>query len=304
MSHKSLKKRKRGGHGEEEHANHERWMISYADMLTLLFVLFVVLFAMGSIDQAKYQRLAESLASGFGAQTAVFSGQTAPLDGASEDDTVLPLSAGADPRLKDTVVKEQMTSKEKLAAQAALAEAASVKQATDIAAAAKEVENLRKIQEKITAALVKAKMNKDVYFTINERGLIVTVVSSDVVFAGDRADLRPGGRKILHAIAPSLVPLPNSIAVDGHTNQLKVPTIIYPTAWELSTARASIVVRRLVDEGVKAGRLTASGYAGTRPLIPPSDPRSVTMNRRVDVVVLSTLTAEQRALLPELAKVK
>jgi chemotaxis protein MotB len=165
----------------------------------------------------------------------------------------------------------------------------------------REVENLRKIQDEITAALRNAKMERDVHFTINERGLVVTVVSSDVVFAGDRADLRPGGRRILHAVAPSLARLPNDLAVDGHTNQLNVPTINYPSAWELSTARASIVVRHLAAEGVQAKRLTASGYAGTRPLIDPADPRSVTMNRRVDVVVLSMLSAEQRELLPVVA---
>jgi chemotaxis protein MotB len=100
---------------------------------------------------------------------------------------------------------------------------------------------------------------------------------------------------------PSLRTLPNSIEVDGHTNQLQVPTVNYPSAWELSTARASTVVRYLVEHGLAGGRMSASGFAGTRPLIPPSDPRSVTMNRRVDIVVLSNLPPEERALLPAAA---
>jgi chemotaxis protein MotB len=300
MSHKSAKgRRKHGGH-EEEHENHERWLVSYADMLTLLFVLFVVLFAMSAVDQRKFQQLANGLAEGFGSPSVAFNGKQAPLDGSAQEAQVLPLQPGANPGLKESV-RKAATSQEQAAVKAAIAAAERGKASRDAAAAVKEVENLRKIQAQILAALRKARMERDVRFTINERGLVVTVVSSEVVFPGDLADLRPGGRRILHAIGPALVNLPNDIAVDGHTNQLKVPTRAYPSAWELSTARASVVVRELVAEGVVAKRLTAAGYAGTRPLIDPADPRSVALNRRVDIVVLSTLPAEQRALLPVVA---
>jgi chemotaxis protein MotB len=122
-----------------------------------------------------------------------------------------------------------------------------------------------------------------------------------VIFAGDRADLLTDGRAIVDAVAPALRPLPNRVQVDGHTNQLPVPTIIYPSAWELSTARAAAVVRRLDADGVSKKRLAAAGFADTRPLLPPTDTRSVTMNRRVDIVVLSTLPPQQASLLPSAA---
>jgi chemotaxis protein MotB len=296
--HAGPRRKRKGGHEEpEEHANHERWLVSYADMLTLLFVLFVVLFSMSSVDQRKFAQLADGLAEGFGAPGAAFSGQDGPMSGSGQATTILPLNPGADPNLAAAGEPDKV----KAAAKAAVATAERAKASVDARAAVREVDNLRKIQKQITTALRKAKMDRNVHFAINERGLVVTVVSSDVVFAGDRADLRPGGRKIMHAVAPSLLKLPNDIAVDGHTNQLKVPTINYPSAWELSTARASVVVRTLGAEGIVAGRLTASGYAGTRPLIDPADPRSITMNRRVDVVVLSMLSAEQRELLPAIA---
>jgi chemotaxis protein MotB len=296
--HAGPKRKRKGGHEEhEEHANHERWLVSYADMLTLLFVLFVVLFSMSSVDQRKFAQLADGLAEGFGSPGAAFSGQSGPMTGNGQATTILPLNPGADPNL----AAAGEPSKEKTAAKAAVAAAERSKASVNAKAAVREVDNLRKIQKQIAAALRKAKMDRNVHFTINERGLVVTVVSSDVVFAGDRADLRPNGRKIMHAVAPSLLKMPNDIAVDGHTNQLKVPTRNYPSAWELSTARASVVVRTLSAEGISAKRLTASGYAGTRPLIDPADPRSITMNRRVDVVVLSMLSAEQRELLPAIA---
>lgn len=300
MSVKGPHKRKRKHHEEhEEHVNHERWLVSYADMLTVLFILFIVMFAMSQVDQKKFEDLASGLRESFGGPTVAFSGKTGTMDGQGETTTLLPVNPGADPRLSESVRKDNKEADAQ--ARAAVAAAERAKASANAEAAIREVENLRKIQKQITAALRRAKMDRDVHFTINERGLVVTVVSSDVVFAGDRADLRPGGHKILHAVAPSLVKLPNDIAVDGHTNQLKVPTINYPSAWELSTARASVVVRKLVGEGIAARRLTASGYAGTRPLIDPDDPRSVTMNRRVDVVVLSSLSADVRELLPVVA---
>jgi chemotaxis protein MotB len=141
-----------------------------------------------------------------------------------------------------------------------------------------------------------------VQFQIDERGLVITIVTSSVVFAGDRADLLPAGAQILAAVGPPLRPLPNNIEVDGHTNQLPVPTRRYPTAWELSTARASTVVRYLIDRiGVQPTRLAAAGFAGERPLYPPASARAATLNRRVEIIVLSRLAAADRALLPAAA---
>jgi chemotaxis protein MotB len=153
----------------------------------------------------------------------------------------------------------------------------------------------------VAAALVKAKLQDQVKFTINERGLIITVVTNEVVFDGGDAKLRSGGEKILDAIAPALAKLPNNIEVDGHTNQLKATTGQYPSGWELSAARASTVVRYLTGEGLAKDRMSAVGFSDTKPLINPKDPKSVQMNRRVDVVVLTQLTAEQAALLPVVA---
>ncbi len=168
----------------------------------------------------------------------------------------------------------------------------------DAQAAIKEAENLKKIQEQITKALAEKNLQDNVQFTIDERGLVVTVVTNEIVFEGNRAELRSGGVKILEAIDATLRGLPNKLQVDGHTNQLNVQTSFYPSGWELSTARASAVVRYLAGHGISPQRLSAAGYSDTRPLIDPKDPRSVTLNRRVDIVVLSGLPAAQRELLP------
>ena len=297
MTHKGTKKH-RGGHEEEEHVNHERWLVTYADMLTLLMVLFIILFAMSSVDKAKYAELADGLADGFGAPSVAFTGKTAPLEGSGNSATVIPLDPGANPGLAQEAPTSPAAAK---IASEAVARADRAEASKNAQAAVNEAENLKEIQEKITAALKLKHLENAVRFQIDERGLIVTVVSNEVVFAGDRADLLTAGRQILDAVLPPLRTIPNKIQVDGHTNQLKVAVRNYPSGWELSTARASTVVRYLAGKGIAEGRLGAAGYADTRPLVPLSNPNWITMNRRVDIVVLTMLPADQAALLPSAA---
>jgi chemotaxis protein MotB len=113
--------------------------------------------------------------------------------------------------------------------------------------------------------------------------------------------LRPEGRQILDAVAPALRDLPNQLGVEGHANHLPVtPGGPWPSNWELSAYRATTVVRYLAGDGVPQERMAANGYSDTRPLVPETDPNAVTVNRRVDVVVMSDASAEANELLPGL----
>ena len=294
-------KRKKGGHEEhEEHVNHERWLVSYADMLTLLFVLFVVLFSMSSIDQKKFAELASGLSAGFGAQSVTFQGQTSNLEGSGSAAQVVEIDPGANPG-DGSSGTQSLTTAQKAAVDRAIQAQSRAKASQDAQAATKEAKNLKEVERKISDALQAAKLLDQVKFTIDQRGLVVTVVTNEVVFEGDRAELRPGGATILDALAPTLLKLPNNIEVDGNTNQLASQTKYYPSGWELSAARASAVVRYLTDHGLAKKRMSAVGFSDTKPLIDPADPRSITMNRRVDVVVLTMLKPDQAALLPAAA---
>jgi chemotaxis protein MotB len=294
-------KRKKGGHEEhEEHVNHERWLVSYADMLTLLFVLFVVLFSMSSVDQKKFAQLAAGLSAGFGAQSVTFQGSASTLDGSGNATQFIPIDPGANPGDGGSGTAN-MSAKQKQAVEAAVRAESRAKASQNAQAAAKEAQDLKKIEQQISDSLAKSKLLGDVKFTINQRGLVVTVLTNEVVFPGNRADLQPGGAKILDAIAPPLLKRPNNIEVDGNTNQLKATTSFYPSGWELSTARASTVVRYLIGGGLAKDRMQAVGFSDTKPLLPAGDPRSVQLNRRVDVVVLTQLSADQAALLPSAA---
>jgi len=297
-----------GGHGSkarrhkkhpphEEHENHERWLVSYADMMTLLMVLFLVLFAMSQVDVTKFTKLKAGLAAGFGAESVALEGKGTKVQ---EQEDPLPFDPGqkvgvpVDPNSGD-ISDEQL--------QKAVAAADRAKQSQMARHAKAEVEKLEEVKKKLEAELAAKGMADAVKFSIDERGLVVTIVTNQVVFPGDSATLLDGGKKVLDSIGPLVASLPNKIQVDGHTNQLPGGTQNYPSGWELSSARASSVVRYLIDNyHLPETRLSAAGYADTRPLYPPSDPRAVTQNRRVEVVVMSSLPADERALLPGIAK--
>ena len=128
------------------------------------------------------------------------------------------------------------------------------------------------------------------------------IVSDPVLFDAESATLLPQGRAILDAIAPALAALPNQLDVEGHANHLAVtPGGPWPSNWELSASRASTVVRYLAGTGVPESHMSATGYSSTRPMVPETDPGAITLNRRVDIVVLSTASAEANELLPGLA---
>ena len=281
-------KHKRGGHEEEEHENHERWLVSYADMMTLLMVLFIVLFAISQVDQKKFNELKNGLAVGFGNPSVAFNGGEATLLESSDSNSPMDLASGVGGTTSDaTAVQEAVQARERARA--------SQRQA----AAAAEVRNFDKVKEQITAALTRQGLQDQVQYSIDERGLVVTIVTSSIVFNGNEATLLTDGRRIIDAIGPSIAGLPNKIEVDGHTNQLSGGTGSYPSGWELSTARASAVLRMLAaDGGIAEARLQATGFADTKPLYPVTDPRAAALNRRVEVIVLSALPADTRALLP------
>jgi len=286
---------KAGGHRatkheeHEEHENHERWLVSAFDMMTLLFVLFVVLFAMSKVDEQKFAALAKGMAESFGGPIAVLpaaSPEGSVLDGlpgATDVATAIP----ADPSVDQAQVDQA-------AAQAA------VQRAQNVAAEAQAAyAELAAAHDKIEAALAAAGYSGAARYEIDERGLVVHIVADAVLFDAEEAVLRPEGRAILAAVAPSLRELPNQLDVEGHANHLPVSRGgPWASNWELSATRATTVVRYLATESVPQPRLSATGYSSTRPLVPESDPTAVTVNRRVDVVVLSDASAEANALLP------
>ena len=284
---------------EEEHENHERWLVSYADMITVLMALFIVLFAISQIDNQKFLELRNGLAHGFGTSS------TIPVDGGSgllTDDGEVPSPTRLDVMAAPKPVNLTGNGQGGMAEGASSARTAADQAATQ-AAAQREVARLVEVRERLTSALNGQGLGDRVRFRITERGLIAAVVADDVFFENASAAIQPTGRRVLDAMAPTLRDLPEEIAVEGHANHLRMSgSTLYPTNWELSAARAASVVRHLAGPGgIKATRMSAIGFGDTRPLYPVTSPEAISGNRRVDLVVLSQQPAAVRALLPAFA---
>jgi chemotaxis protein MotB len=276
-------------HEEEEHENHERWLVSYADMVTLLMCLFIVLFAMSQVDKAKFAALSAGLSASFGAPINALPGMTPEGDVLDALPAPIDIAAGIAPGEK--AAQEDVD--------AAAAQAAAQRAERVAAEAASAYDELAAARERIDAALTQAGYAGAARYEIDERGLVVHIVADAVLFDAEEAVLRPEGRQILDAVAPTLIALPNVLRIEGHANHLPVSRGgPWPSNWELSGYRASTVLRHLAGDGVPEPRMSATGYSSTRPLVPETDPNALSVNRRVDIVVLSTASAEANALLP------
>ena len=152
-------------------------------------------------------------------------------------------------------------------------------------------------EEQIIGQLEARGLAGDVGFRLERRGLVVTIVTDDVLFDPGSALLRPAGREVVDALSAALAPLPNTLGIEGHTDP--TPTRGgggYATNWELSTARATSVLRELAERhGIDGRRLSAAGYADTRPLADNRSAEGRATNRRVEIVVHSTTGTQEAA---------
>ena len=271
----------------------ERWLVTYADMLTLLFVLFVVLFAMSKIDALKYQELKQGLQAGFGTATSLLTGEHSILEGnEANSDGVSTMDASigtpAQPVSDATINSQQVAD----AVQKAMAQ---MVQRND-ADAQSQVSNLLAVWKKIHATLRAKGYASDVRAGIDDRGLVISLTSRHVTFTSDLATLTPRGQAIIDMIAPVLKSLKTPLEIDGNTNQTGSPKY-YASGWDLAAARAITVLRRLEDvHGLPKDSLRAVSFGSTKPLIDSLSPRAQNINKRVDIVVLSQAPADTRAL--------
>jgi chemotaxis protein MotB len=289
--------RKKGGHDDAEHPD-ERWMASYMDMITVLMCMFLVLFAMSTVDQEKYIALKNSLATGFGevksqkvdtaSGTVVTKDQVEDGSGYSTDKAQADHSTAAS-GAKDTNVDPAST----------VVPVTATKK--DLAAAEQELDDLKAIQKAITGNLQKAGQTANVTFTVDARGLIVRLVGSETYFGTNSADLSGQAKTIMDAIAPVLKTAGHDVSIEGHADQ-RNSTAPYATNWELSSARATGVLRDLVERGGLPGdHVQSVGFGSSRPLATGETDADLALNRRVDIVVLSNQDQDVSSLMPALA---
>jgi chemotaxis protein MotB len=281
----------------EEHENHERWLVTYADMLTLLMVLFIVMFAMSQVDQKKYNALKNGLADGFGSTSSFMKGSDSILEGHLEE--------ASDPQLEGTQIFQQLSPEGKAIVTEVMHQEKRKSQQESYDAAAAEASRLKKAEQKLKAALKKRGLADDVSTTIDERGLVVSLVSRHVVFRPNIAQLSPRGQEVVDTLAPVLKELGNDLRIDGHTNQAAGQPLYYATDWDLSAARALSVLRRLNESaGIPGAQLSLAAFGHEKPLMNPLTPGSQDINKRVDIVVLPDVGQDAQQLLGQAAHPK
>jgi chemotaxis protein MotB len=243
----------------EEHENHERWLVSYADFITLLFAFFVVMYSLSSVNEGKYRVLSDSLVSAFrnvnintrGEQMAA--GASVPL---------------ANPALAPIGVRPPVAQKH----------------ARDEERKRQAREKMRDMAREIMGVLAPLVREGKVSVTEGLKGITVEINAS-VLFPPGEAKLQPAAVKALRAVAEVAATADFPITVEGHTDPTPIATPQFPSNWELSGARASSVVRLFVDAGVAPQRLTATGYGEQRPVASNDTPEGRARNRRVTILI-------------------
>ena len=241
----------------EEHENHERWLVSYADFITLLFAFFVVMYSVSSVNEGKYRVLSDSLAGSFSKTRAV--GDLSMMN--------LPISKN-----KPIVVKDRP----------------------------KAQDNTRSYL-KVANAIATAKVPDGVKVSSTERGLSIRI-ADDTLFSSGSSAISPQIQEFLDLIAGMVSDLPNSIAVEGHTDNQPIRTNEFPSNWHLSTARSNALIQYFIEEHqLQPDRFSSTGFAGTRPIESNSTVEGQASNRRVELIVLrdtKSRSSESHPFLP------
>lgn len=240
---------------EEEHENHERWLVSYADFITLLFAFFVVMYALSSINEGKYRILSNSLTNAF---------RNVPINVSSEALTpqVPRPPARTAPAARQTAQQEK----------------------------AKQVqrEKMKNMAREIMNALAPLVQQGKVRLLETSRGVTIEIADS-ALFSVGQAVLSNESALALRAVAEVIATADFPVTIEGHTDNVPIKTAQFPSNWELSAVRATTVLRIFADAGVPAERLTAIGYGDTRPVESNDTIEGRARNRRVSIQIDSYL---------------
>lgn len=256
MSNAVAQRRGRRRPREDAPAHLDRWLVSYADFITLMFAFFVVLYAISQVNEGKYRVLSDALVNAF--HDARQSAARPELRGGRRGDAVIDLPI----RQPDELLRRHAEARLKAIA-----------------------EDMRNALEPLVRA-------GQVRVSETPRGVAVDI-SASLLFAPGRAELSEQAQRILANVAQVLTRSPNLVEVEGHTDNVPIANSQYPSNWELSAARASRVVRLFSAAGVSPGRMVAVGYGEFRGIDDNATLEGRARNRRVTVLVLRALEGSE-----------
>jgi chemotaxis protein MotB len=233
----------------EEHENHERWLVSYADFITLLFAFFVVMYSVSSVNIGKYRTVSESIKAALNPVVSPPSSPSAFSLNANKPALTAPNTPGS----REVVIRR-------------------LRNLVQIVNGSPQLSMVRIVE----------KVNGDIVITIPDQ----------LLFNSGEAAVRPEALRFLEGLGAAILELNRHTRVEGHTDNVPIRTAQFPSNWELSAARAVMVVRVLSElYGVPADHLAAVGYADTRPVTTNSDADRRAKNRRVEIVILEQAPA-------------
>ena len=258
-----MRRRKR----HAEHANHERWLVSYADFITLLFAFFVVLFSTSQVDEQKVGKLALAIQVAF-QELGIF-----PVSS-----TQVPLAFNDPMPFAQVQLVENIGRTTTLGRLSSMTGGALSGAPFDVAPSELRSELEEALAQEIQRNLVKLKMRRE--------GLVVSLREIGFFRSGS-ATVKRESEPAVARIAAVLAPRANQLRIEGHTDNVPIRTVRFASNWELSTARATEMVKLFVTRyGFTPERLSAAGYAEFHPVAGNNTAESRGLNRRVDIVVL------------------
>jgi chemotaxis protein MotB len=265
------KKRKQKKHSEEEGG--EAWLLPYSDLMTLLLAVFIVLFAVSKVDQQKAEEVSNAFKGMLTGSQGVMSDQgNSVIDShITEDPTEIKNqgdigeSEGNSQSATNTVSQEEL---KKFLGQT-------------------ELDNLKELQSRLDVIFKKAELTESVKTSIDLRGLVISL-NNAILFDSGSAEIKSEHKDALIKVAEILRSVDNYVRIEGHTDNRPISTSIYPSNWELSTARAARVVRLFTDEcNIKPEKVVAVGYGEYKPIADNATEAGRAKNRRIDIIILS-----------------
>ncbi|HYK89515.1 MAG TPA: OmpA family protein [Acidobacteriota bacterium] len=258
----------------EEHVNHERWLVSYADFITLLFAFFTTMYAISTVDAQKMGKMVMSMRASFD------SGLFTP---GSDRMSLTPGSGDSRSTAKQDLVQNIRVSND---TSAGLTKGGA-------GGNAKGGEALGRLKRSVESLVGADALKRRVRTHLDSRGLVISL--GEIGFFDSGSDIiKPEGLALLDTIATGISSTSNQIRVEGHTDNVPIRNSKFPSNWELSTSRATAVVAYLIGKfGFEPDRLSAAGYAEYRPAASNDTAEGRARNRRVDIVVLSATSAQQ-----------
>lgn len=250
---------------EEEHENHERWLVSYADFITLLFAFFVVMYAISSVNEGKYRILSDAINSAFRNVPGTTAGAMQVMNTTQQSSQLV-----TPPQIKPSSPKVEEQKR-------------------------KNRERMRNMAQQLMEVLNPLVKSGQVRVTENALGITLDIDAS-VLFESGQATLDVKAIVVLANVGKILAGSDFPITVEGHTDNAPINSVLFPSNWELSVVRASSVVRLFIENGVDARLLTATGFADQRPVASNDTPQGRQRNRRVAITIQSQIPDEGVAL--------